>query len=35
MTTQTYRLKISRVNSLKFKVLPKFPTDVRVLTDQQ
>jgi hypothetical protein len=30
MTTQTYRLKISRVNSLKLKVLPKFPADVRV-----
>lgn len=30
MTTQTYRLKISRVNSLKLKVLSKFPADVQV-----
>lgn len=30
MTTQTYRLKIARVNSLKLKVQSKFPADVRV-----
>lgn len=30
MTTQTYRLKIARVNSLKLKVQSKFPADVQV-----
>lgn len=30
MTTQTYRLKIARANSLKLKVLSKFPVDVQV-----
>ncbi len=30
MTTQTYRLKIARSNSLKLKMQSKFPADVRV-----
>jgi hypothetical protein len=30
MTTQTYRLKIARVNALKLKVQPRYPADLRV-----
>lgn len=30
MTTQTYRLKISRVNNLKLKTVTRFPSVVRV-----